>query len=121
MGQFRIPAEIKNPRTLQSLQVDLLVDTGALYTVLPASELDSLGITRDMEQDVLLADGRYIRRWIGYAFVECQGHVGHTPVIFGQPDDALMLGSIALRTMGLAVDPVRHKLIEVARIQAAGL
>jgi len=41
--------------------------------------------------------------------------------MFGQPDDVPVLGSIALQTMGLAVDPVQHKVVEVARIQAAGL
>jgi predicted aspartyl protease len=121
MGQFQVPVEIKNPRTLQLVSLDLLIDTGALYTNVPAVELDRIGITRDLEQDVLLADGRNIRRWVGYTFIECQGHVGVTFVLFGEPDDVPVLGSIALQTMGLAVDPVRHKLISVARIQAAGL
>jgi clan AA aspartic protease len=121
MGQFHLSVQIREPRTLQSTQADLLVDTGALYTSVPAAVLDQIGVPRLLEQDATVADGRRIRRWIGDVIVEWQGYVGLTPVIFGEPDDVPVLGVMALQSMGLAVDPVRHKLIEVARIQAAGL
>lgn len=121
MGQFHLSVEIREPRSLQSTQADLLVDTGALYTNIPAATLDQIGVARFMEHDITIADGRCIRRWVGDVIVQWQNHVGFTPVILGEPDDVPVLGAVALQTMGLAVDPVQHCLIEVARIQAAGL
>jgi predicted aspartyl protease len=121
MGQFQLAIEIREPRSWQSTQADLLVDTGALYTSVPAATLDQISVLRLFEQDVTVADGRKLRRWVGDVIVQWQSYVGLTPVIFGEPDDVPVLGAMALQSMGLAVDPVRHCLIEVARIQAAGL
>ena len=50
---------VSNPRRsdLGALERDLLVDTGALYSVMPTSDLEALGVTRMERQEFTLADG----------------------------------------------------------------
>lgn len=85
--------------------VELLIDTGALYSVLPASILKELGIEPLERKSFKTADGRRIERSVGEAVFLFNGQRGTSKVIFGGEDDATLLGVTALEALGLEVDP----------------
>ena len=57
-----------------------------------------------------LADGRRIERPVGEARFFYDGKQGVSKVVFAQPTDATVIGVLALKTLGLEVDPVRREL-----------
>ena len=88
----------------------LLVDTGASYSWLPSTLLESLGV-RPMRTDRFeLGDNRVIRRRVGEAVVEILGLRATTIVVFARRSDANVLGVHALEGLGLEVDPYRERL-----------
>ncbi len=87
-----------------------MVDSGALYTVVPATVLKKLGIKPDREEEFFLADGKVIKRKLGSAFYEYKGKQGAAPVIFGEKDDYQLLGVVTLEALGLNLDPLKRTL-----------
>jgi clan AA aspartic protease len=88
---------------------DVLVDSGAIYSVLPEKVLKKLGIKPVREKEFLLANGDVVTMRIGDAFFEFQGDSGAAPVVFGN-DGVFLLGVTALEAMGLMLDPLRGEL-----------
>ena len=96
----------------QPAEVEALVDTGAIYSLLPRTVLESLGITPAASGRFQTIEGRPIERDVGNVAVEVVGRrsLGTVPVIFGEPGDKVVLGVTALEMLGLEVDPVRREL-----------
>lgn len=95
----------------QSVEVDLTVDTGAIYSVVPASVLASIGIQPEERRRTFdLADGRTVRRDVGWAVFELQGQRAPSRVIFGVRGDAGLLGMVTLEELALSVDPRKRSL-----------
>ena len=95
--------------------VDLLVDTGALHSIVPGALLHELGIEPTQRLEFELADGRFIMRKVGEARFFYDGKEALSNVIFGEQDDAAVLGVVTLEQMGLEVDPV-NKQVRPARL-----
>jgi clan AA aspartic protease len=98
--------QVANPlRPAKTAVVECLVDTGALYSYLPAPLLRRIGV-RPLGRDAFeLADGRSVRREVGEAAFRIDGRVRVSPVIFGRATDEPLLGVVTLESLGLAVDP----------------
>ena len=111
MGVFRVRARIWNPLDPdKSRDVELLVDTGATYTVIPCDVLESLGIKAFRRARLRLADNRVIEKPAGEVGIEIEGYrASATPAVFGDPD-IYILGSVTMGQLGLAPDPVSKKL-----------
>jgi len=106
MGAVYVTFGVTNPRRLdRETPLELLVDTGALYSVLPASVLQELGIEPQERKTFKTADGRRIERAVGEAVFVYNGERGTSKVVFGAEDDATVLGVTALEALGLEVDP----------------
>jgi clan AA aspartic protease len=90
--------------------IELLVDTGALYSVLPAPVLHGLGIAPLEQGTFRTADGRRIERSVGEAVFFYNGRRGTSKVVFGTEGDATVLGVTALEELGLEVDPTTNTL-----------
>jgi predicted aspartyl protease len=84
--------------------LELLADSGALYSVVPAELLDRLGILPTHTEEFELADGRVIERRIGVAHFTVKDRDGVANVIFGEPADSTLLGVVALEQLGLVID-----------------
>ena len=69
MGTFRTTIEIENPsrRGLRRALDDVLVDTGAELSWVPAPVLESLRIARDKPLRFRQANGEILDRWTGVA------------------------------------------------------
>lgn len=104
-----------NPRTgARSVDITAVADTGATVMVVPGQLLRSLGIEKTRTVSLVFADGRRAQRDVGDAVVEVDGDATACRVVFGEPDDETLLGLTVLEQLGLAVDPVRRRLVPTA-------
>ena len=111
MGITEVTVELSNPRDQTQWQkLDLVADTGAIFSVIPSSTLEQLGITPYAEETFHLADGSPIRRQLGDVFIRIDGKARTVPTIFGETTDTPLLGVTALEILGFAVDPRTRKL-----------
>ena len=111
MGATSVSLKVKNPaKPSKVFEGEFLVDSGASYTVVPEDILRKLGIKPRWEEKFSLADGRIIKRKVGSAFYEYEGRESAAPVLFGEKDDSLLLGTFTLEALGLTLDPLKRKL-----------
>ena len=111
MGLTYIQVSVANPaRPRRRARLKFLVDSGALYSVVPGSVLRRLGIKRGRTKTFILADGTEVKRSLGQALFRLNGDEAASPVIFGEEGDSNLLGSISLEGMGLMLDPLKREL-----------
>jgi len=111
MGLTHVKARIGNPaRPAKAIGIEFLVDSGALYSIVPTPILRRLGIRPHSSRTFILADGTQIVRRIGDASFVLNDDQGASPVIFGQKGDSTLLGTVSLESMGLMLDPVKRVL-----------
>ena len=111
MGLTYIQASIANPaRPRRSAKLKFLVDSGALYSVVPARVLRRLGIKPGKTKTFILADGTEVKRSLGQALFRLNGDEGASPVIFGETGDSVFLGIVSLEALGLILDPLKREL-----------
>jgi len=113
MGTFSIPIQVGNQISGEFLQVDLLVDTGSTYTLMPSDMLRGLGIISIGQRDFELADQRRVRYDVGEARLRLNGDELTVLVVFAPEGTTPLLGATALEIFGLAADPVNQRLIPV--------
>lgn len=94
----------------ESMDVDFLIDSGAVYSLVPKTELKRLGIAPYKTMDFFLADGTKITRRVGDAYFEYNGDGGAAPVVFGEEGDEPILGVTTLECCGLVLNPYRREL-----------
>ena len=99
---LQVPAE--------SYEAVFLVDTGAIDSMAPASELDRIGVRREGRMSYELADGTIKEYPYGLVRIEFLGEVTAGRVIFGNPDTEPLLGVTALESVGILVDPATKSL-----------
>jgi len=111
VGLTHVEASIANPaKPKQSVRLSFLVDSGAVYSVVPASVLRRLGIKPHSRRTFTLADGSQITRRMGDALFRLNKRQGASPVIFGEKDDSTLLGSVSLEALGFILDPLKREL-----------
>jgi clan AA aspartic protease len=111
MGLAHIRARVANPaRPSRGITARFLVDSGAVYSGVPAATLQRLGSRPHSSRTFVLADGTEITRRIGDAIFIINGDRGLSPVIFGEKDDAALLGMVSLESLGLVLDPMKRVL-----------
>lgn len=104
-------SQSKNPQDeSRVIEEEFLIDSGATLSVVSKPLLDRIGVTPYREQDFTLADGRIIKRKVGDAVFEYRDYRSPSPVVVGEQDDTLLLGTLTLEGMGLVLDPFKRKL-----------
>src|SRR5687768_14162308 len=102
-------ATVKGPSGSEELK--FLVDTGAMFTLLPADVWPRLGLEPEREEQFSLADATHIRRSMSECRIELANKgTLHTPVILGEPGDTALLGVMTLEAFGLMVNPLTREL-----------
>ena len=91
-------------------ELDFLIDSGATYTLLPQEVWKFLGLKPKREVEIVLADGRKIRRKVSECFIELPQGDGFSPVILGEKDDESVLGVVTLEIMGFVFNPLKRTL-----------
>jgi len=111
LGFTYVKVKLVNPASSDlSEAVELIVDTGAVYTIVPEGVLERLQIKRRGRRVFQTVNKQKIERDIGVAIVEYMDRVAGTNVIFGKEKDTLVLGVTTLEELGLQVDPVTKQL-----------
>jgi predicted aspartyl protease len=103
--------EVGDPSGSRFETVEALVDTGATFTVVPASMLERLGVARQDTVRLRLADDQVIERDLGETRVRLDGKTLNTVVVFGDEDALPLLRVYTLERALLAVDPVGQRLV----------
>ena len=119
MGLTYLELEVANvgkPDVREKLR--FLIDSGAIYSVVPASVLEKLGIEPLDEQEFMLANGEKIVRRKGVALFRYGKRVGGADTIFGEDGDAVLLGALTLESLGLSLDPLKRELRELPMMLA---
>jgi predicted aspartyl protease len=121
MGTFRIDIEIENPARpgARAVVPNVLVDTGAELSWIPASILESLGVARRKPWHFRQADGTIVERWAGWAGLYLAGTSTVDEIVFGEPGDLVLLGARSLEGMNLRVDPFNKALVDAGPAPAA--
>jgi clan AA aspartic protease len=111
VGFTRITVQVCNSNDLARCEeLEVLVDTGAMLSVIPAPILQRLGIKPVGRRRFRSFDGRSVQREVGPAAFSYQGDIAFASVIFGGASDTPLLGVTALEMLGYEVDPVSQEL-----------
>jgi clan AA aspartic protease len=112
MGMFEVKVKLANLASpSQTVEVSLLVDTGATLSWIPRTILDKLGVKAFSRLPFSLADGRRLERDTPAVLLTIDGRKAPVPVAFGEQGEEAVLGATALETLGFIVDPVAQKLV----------
>jgi predicted aspartyl protease len=113
VGTFYYPVEVGDPLGLYFERVEALVDTGAIYSAFPASQLLRLGVTPHDRRRLKIGSGRSIDFDLGRTWIRLDGKPEIVLVLFGDEELGPVLGAHSLEAYSLGVDPVGKRLIPV--------
>jgi clan AA aspartic protease len=108
----------KSYETEKSVEISFLVDSGAVFSLVPGKLLDELGIKPHRKVDFSLADGTIISRHVGDAYFELNGEGSAAPVIYGEEGDDALLGATTLESLGLVLNPFTRELYPMRMLMA---
>ncbi|MGC9346413.1 MAG: aspartyl protease family protein [Candidatus Bathyarchaeales archaeon] len=111
MGYVKVKVKVRNiHKTELEAEMELLADTGSIYTIIRRKRLEELGIKPRGKRRFKTADGRIIEREVGAAEIEILGQSVYSVVVFGEESDAEVLGVTSLEELGLQVDSTTGEL-----------
>lgn len=90
-------------------EIEFLVDTGSFYTAIDSATRDRLRLPSGIPTQVMLADGRIVPAELTAAHLKLNGREGGIPVEISDVPLPL-LGSSALKALGMKVNPVTQEL-----------
>jgi predicted aspartyl protease len=98
------------PEAVHTTEVDALIDTGTMRSVLPPAVAERLGLLRLTRSETQMADGRWgeADRSEGF-YVEILGRDALIDALI--MGDHVLLGAIVLEQMDLVVDCARGRLV----------
>ena len=111
MGTFYEKIEVGDIDGQCFEQMDALVDTGAMTTVIPASVLHRLGVEPTKSQVFDHADGHEVELDMAETKIKIDGRETITWVIFGEETASPLLGAYTLSGVFLGVDPHAQRLM----------
>jgi len=111
MGLTFVKVKVGNPANGHyAEEVQCLVDSGAVYSLVPEPILRRLEIEPHSTREFVLANGEVIQRRLATATFEYEGRRGDSMVIVGEPGDDPLLGATTIEGFGLVLDPFRREL-----------
>ena len=121
MGLSYVTATVRHPgRHGSGVRVRCLVDTGAIFTILPPRVWQKLRLEPLETADFTLADGTVMRRGVSEARFTIEGRSRTSPVVLGEAGEAALLGAVTLETLGLMVNPLSRRVLPM-RMTLSGL
>jgi clan AA aspartic protease len=118
MGLTRVAVELSRMNSPEengqyTYNAEFLVDTGAMDSMAPASELRKVGIQPVGKRIYEFANGEVQEYEHGIAQVSFMGKVTCTDIIFGPDDTEPILGVITLENANFLVDPKNQTLTKL--------
>ena len=114
MGTFSTLIEVGNTDGGDLVQIEAVVDTGAIHTMIPRRVSEQLYMSVQAQEEFELADGTLVNYPVGTARIILKGRDRWCPVIFG-PETECLLGATPLEIMGFMVDPTAEELRPATR------
>jgi clan AA aspartic protease len=112
MGITYVTARLRRPDGRgPSRTVRFLVDSGAIYSVLPEKIWRALRLKPERQVEFMLADGTPIKRAVSECRFEIRGEGATSPVVLGEEDDGALLGAVTLETLGLMLNPLTREIL----------
>ena len=119
MGITNAILKVKEHRKSEKIaEVNFLVDSGAIYSLVHGVILDELEIEPYKEMSFSLADGTVLKRKVCSAYFEFGGEGGPAPVVYGEPGDEPLLGATTLESLGLVLNPFTRTLHPMRMLMA---
>ena len=110
MGITFLKVKVINPeQPKKSAECEFLVDSGAVYSVVPQNILKKLGIKPSSSEEFILANGEVVKKPLGNAYFEYEGKIRAAPVVFGDKG-VFLLGATTIEALGMILDPIRRQL-----------
>ena len=110
MGLTHVAVRLFNSTSTDTYNADFLVDTGAMDTMAPASDLKEIGI-QPLGKDIYeLANGELVEYEYGNAELRFMNEIVPIRIVFGPDGSEPILGVIALEAAGFIVDPKNQML-----------
>jgi len=115
-----VQVKISNPADpKKQTEIQFLVDSGAIYSVVPSAILKKIAVQPHSKKTFTLANGETVERSIGDATFEYAGEKGASPAIFGEKGDSTLLGAVTLESLGLMLDPLRREIRQLPMVLGA--
>jgi clan AA aspartic protease len=112
VGVTYVPVKLGSPASRRPpMTVRFMVDSGALYSVLPEAVWRRLKLKSERTAEFVLADGTTITRGVSECRFEIHGTAATSPVVLGEGDDGALLGAVTLETLGLMLNPLNRELV----------
>jgi clan AA aspartic protease len=96
--------------TGKRVTVRFLMDSGAIYTLVPHEVWKAIDLVPKRDVTFTLADGTPVERPVSECHITLPQGDGHTPVILGEPSDEALLGAVTLEELGLVLHPFKRTL-----------
>jgi len=110
MGITFLKVKVINPeQPRKSQECEFLVESGAVYSVVPQNILKKLGIKPTSLQEFILANGEVLKKPMGNAYFEYEDKIRAAPVVFGDKG-IFLLGATTIEALGMILDPIRREL-----------
>jgi len=111
MGYVRVRGAVANPLKREvRVELEFIADTGAIYTVIPGSIAEKLGLEITSKRRFKLASGDVVEYPVAEAYIEVEDRGVTSLVVVGPENTTPLLGVTTLELLGFQVDPVTGKL-----------
>ncbi len=104
VGATEVKGRVSGPSG-ETVELTFLVDSGAMYSLLPRDVWQRLGLRPRRTELFSLADGTRIERSVSECLLSLPFGETTTPVILGEPGDIALLGVVTLEELGLVLNP----------------
>jgi predicted aspartyl protease len=112
MGMTMVRATVQRPDGRgRPRRLEFLIDSGAIYSVVPARTWKMLGLVPTRDAAFALADGTIVHRGVAEARFTLAGVSATSPVVCGENQDSAFLGAVTLETLGLMLNPLNRELL----------
>ncbi len=109
MGIVYVEGTVTGPTGKQAT-VNFLVDSGAMYTLLPRKVWRAIGLKPMDSIKCLLADGTEVERKVSECRISLPQGQRSTPVLLGEKADEALLGTVTLEELRLVLNPFTRQL-----------
>lgn len=113
MGAFSVPIEIGDIVGDRFVQTEAMVDTGAVYTMLPEDLLAGFTLISQEIRQFVLADESVVEYPVGYLRLRFEGKEVIAIVISTPEGTMPLLGATALENALLGIDSHNERLIPI--------
>jgi len=112
MGLTYVHARLRRPGGRgPTRNVRFLVDSGAIYSVLPEKTWRELRLSPERQVEFTLADGTPMERGVSECRFEIRGAAATSPVVLGEEHDGALLGAVTLETLGFMLNPLTREIL----------